>query len=148
MDTRNTTPLSRLRELTERLPLVLHPGTESELLDLLPVGIWQSDGSGNVTYANRLMCDMLGRTPEQMIGLGGAEGIHPHDRDWALGLWEFANRTRHRFSAILRYLSKDDVTTTVFVVANTDQPEGVSGSIGVAVPIFEERAKDDQQVPR
>jgi PAS domain S-box-containing protein len=49
------------------------------MADTVPVMIWVSDENKQITFFNRTWLNFTGRTLEQELGSGWAEGIHPDD---------------------------------------------------------------------
>jgi PAS domain S-box-containing protein len=56
------------------------------LADFAPVMIWVSDPARKTVYFNRPWLEFTGRAPEDELGLGWTEGIHPEDRENAMAL--------------------------------------------------------------
>lgn len=50
------------------------------LAEFSPMGIFETDEKGYNVYSNRYFCEMVGRTPQQLLGKGWAEVVHPDDR--------------------------------------------------------------------
>ena len=50
------------------------------MADNAPVGIWVTDPSGRCTYVNEWWCRFTGTSPEQSLGFGWLESVHPDDR--------------------------------------------------------------------
>jgi PAS domain S-box-containing protein len=72
-------------DITERIQ-AQQALAESELrfrnmADTAPVMIWVADTEMLCTYVNQRWLDFTGRTMEQELGRGWAEGIHPDDRE-------------------------------------------------------------------
>ncbi|HKO63402.1 MAG TPA: PAS domain S-box protein, partial [Pyrinomonadaceae bacterium] len=67
--------LSALRESEERF---------RNMADTAPVMIWMSGPDKLTTYVNKQWLDFTGNTPEQELGSGWEEGIHPDDRDQSI----------------------------------------------------------------
>ena len=65
------TMLDRLRESEERY---------SRLVELAAIGISHVDLDGRFVYVNHQLCDMLGYTREEMLGLTVRDISHPDDR--------------------------------------------------------------------
>jgi PAS domain S-box-containing protein len=60
----------RLRESEQRFRTVANAA---------PVMIWMADSDRLCTFASKGWCDFTGRTLEQQLGNGWAEGVHPED---------------------------------------------------------------------
>ncbi|HEY8218243.1 MAG TPA: EAL domain-containing protein [Acidimicrobiia bacterium] len=52
--------------------------------DTTPMMIWVADPAGHAIWNNRGWYEFTGRAPEQELGQGWAEGIHPEDRERVL----------------------------------------------------------------
>ena len=69
-----------------------------ELLDASPVMVWMSGTDAMCTFVNRAWLEFRGRTLEEELGNGWAEGLHPDDRDLCLETYlkAFSARTPYR----------------------------------------------------
>src|ERR1035437_8076712 len=69
-----------------------------ELLDATPIMVWMSGTDAMGTFFNRAWLEFRGRTREEELGHGWAEGLHPDDRDLCLETYlkAFAARTPFR----------------------------------------------------
>jgi len=69
-----------------------------ELLEATPFMVWMSGTDAVCTFFNRAWLEFRGRTLEEEIGSGWAEGLHPDDRDLCLETYlkAFTARTPFR----------------------------------------------------
>lgn len=88
----------RLRASEERFRL---------MADHAPVLIWISDTTKACTWFNRPWLDFTGRTMEQEIGFGWAEGVHPDDRERCVKVYHEAFDAKAPFEMDYRLRSAD-----------------------------------------
>ncbi len=74
------------------------------MADQAPVLIWMSDSEQRCTYFNKVWLDFTGRSLEQEIGDGWAEGVHPDDQQWSKAAFSshFEQRVDFRLDYRLR----------------------------------------------
>ncbi len=111
------------------------------LSDTAPVLIWMSDAAARCTFLNQQWLDFTGRGPEDQLGMGWTESIHPEDR----GGFALACRSAVTTGAALRgeyRLRRADGEYRVMLtsgVPRTDDEAAFAGLIGICVDVTEAR---------
>ncbi len=112
-----------------------------EIADATPVLIWISDTSKGCTWFNKGWLDFTGRTMEQEVGAGWAEGVHPDDFERCLAIYNEAFDRRERFRMEYRlqradgeYRMIDDTGVPRFAGDGT-----FIGYIGSCIDVTDER---------
>ena len=67
------------------------------LADAAPVLIWIAGPDSLCTYFNKAWLDFRGRSLDQEVGNGWAEGLHPDDRDLCLATYQKSFFARQSF---------------------------------------------------
>src|SRR5690348_6181605 len=99
-----------LRDQTERnrlvrereAALVASEAWFHTLADTAPVLIWASGPDGLLTFVNQPSLQFAGRSLEDELVGGWADGLHPDDHDRCLQTYQAAFQTRERFTAEYR----------------------------------------------
>ncbi len=110
--------LGLFTDITERR---LAEGTlrESEdrfrkMADTAPVMIWVTGPDKRVTFVNKTWLNFTGRTMEQELGLGWADGIHPDDLPRCYEVFNSAFDTRRDYQLEKRLRRADGMYRSVF----------------------------------
>ena len=77
----------------------------ARLMDIAPVGIFQTDAEGNFTYANEQWFSLCGCKSADVMGQGWQKVIHPEDRQLVFEQWEKSVREKRLFALSHRYLT-------------------------------------------
>ena len=79
------------------------PARQLALLELAPVGLFETDADGNCLFVNRRWCELAGMTPEQARGAGWVDALHPEDRDRVRREWYEAASNGREFASEYRF---------------------------------------------
>jgi PAS domain S-box-containing protein len=125
-----------LRESEERFRIVA---------DSAPVLIWMSGTDKLCTFLNKPWLDFTGRTMEQEIGNGWAEGVHPDDLQRCLKTYTEAFDTRQPFLIQYRLRRHDGEYRWVSDngVPRYDGQKNFAGYIGSCIDITESLSKEE-----
>ena len=117
------------------------------MADAAPVLLWVTDEKGAGIYFNQGWLDYTGRSIEQELGDGWADGIHPDEKRAALARWAEWFTRRERFQTEFR-LRKSDGTYGWLLGTGAPRflPDGTfAGFTGSCIDISElKRAEDDR----
>jgi len=115
------------------------------MADTAPVLIWMSGPDKLCTYFNRRWLEFTGRTMEQELGNGWAEGLHPEDHEHCLATYGSAFDTRRSFRMEYRLRQHDGEYRWVMDTGVPRyMPDGTfAGYIGSNVDITERKRVEE-----
>lgn len=144
---RDATGRVRVEEL-KRSESVLRESEERfrVLADTAPVLIWQSGKDKLCTYFNKPWLDFTGRTLEQELGNGWAEGIHPEDLQRCLDTYtqSFDRREKFRMEYRLRHRDGEYRWILDVGVPRFDEDRSFAGYIGIGVDVNERKRVEER----
>lgn len=116
------------------------------MADSTPLMIWVAGPDGGCTYFNQRWLEFTGRTLEQELGYGWAEGLHPEDRDHCLNAYAQAFKARELFTMEYRLKRFDGVYGWVLDTGGPRYlPDGTfAGYIGGGLDITERKEAEDR----
>ena len=126
----------------------LPSGTEYRLLvQHSPVMIWRAGLDAKCDYFNETWLDFTGRTLEQEMGDGWAEGVHPGDFDRCVAYYLDHFHRRQPFEMEYRLRRHDGEWRWIFDrgVPFTDDSGAFAGFIGSCVDVHERRVAQEAE---
>jgi PAS domain S-box-containing protein len=118
------------------------------LAESAPVGVFETDARGAITYVNACWCRLSGLTPAQSAGDGWLQALHADDRAAVAQAWQQTIAERRPFQADLRFVRADGSATYVVAgaVGTRDAVGTVTGYVGTVTDITEARRQADALV--
>ncbi len=111
------------------------------LAESAPVGVFETDGSGAITFVNACWSHLTGLAPAESAGAGWLRALHAEERAAVAETWRRAVAERRPFHGEMRFARPNGSET--FVVANAvakrDAQGNVLGYIGTITDITETR---------
>ncbi|MDF1552062.1 MAG: ATP-binding protein [Deferrisomatales bacterium] len=113
----------------------------SQCLDVLAVGIFQTDPHGNCVHVNPAWCGIAGLTEGQARGSGWVDALHPEDRGPVVQAWRAAVTGGGTFQAEYRFLHRSGSERWVIGTARALRaPDGeVRGYVGAITDISDRK---------
>jgi PAS domain S-box-containing protein len=120
------------------------------LVEHSPVMIWRAGLDANCDYFNETWLAFTGRTLEQEMGEGWAEGVHPHDLARCVAHYLDHFRRREAFEMEYRLKRHDGEYRWIFDrgVPFTDDTGAFAGFIGSCVDVDERRKAQEARQQR
>lgn len=114
------------------------------LTEVSPVAVYRTDASGNCIYANERWLQMAGISPEETMGGGWNNALHPEDREPVFAEWARAVREERPFRMEYRLQTPEGVITPVLgqASAERDQNGKISGYVGTLTDISERKTAE------
>ncbi|GAB4203151.1 MAG: hypothetical protein Fur006_57220 [Coleofasciculaceae cyanobacterium] len=115
------------------------------LTEASPVFIFHADASGNCTYANQRMSELLGLSREESLNTGWANSLHPDDRDRIFAQWHETIAARQPFKSEYRFLRPDGKITWVLgqALPEVGNDGEVIGYVGTITDINERKQVEE-----
>ncbi len=140
--TRNRELLVRLDDLEQaQMSLAEGEARFRTLADSVPVLLWMAEADGRCTWFNRAWLDFTGRSLEQEIACGWAEGIHPDDRERCLQSYAqaFSARVPFAIEYRLRSAAGDYRWLVDYGAPRRTQSGSFAGFVGCATDITDRK---------
>jgi PAS domain S-box-containing protein len=115
------------------------------MADAAPVMIWVSGPDKGCIFFNKVWLDFTGRTMEQELGNGWAEGVHPDDRDRCLAIYSSSFDARQSFQLEYRLRRADGEYRWLFDngVPRFAVGQVFEGYIGSCIDITERKREEE-----
>ncbi|HEY9647598.1 MAG TPA: PAS domain S-box protein, partial [Chroococcidiopsis sp.] len=127
---------ARLRESERRY---------STLAAVAPVGIFRTDADGNCLYVNERWCELTGLNPEEALGMGWSQALHPDNRDAVFAEWYRAAQDCTTFDLEYQFQRPDGTVTWVYgqSVAEQDETGRIIGYVGTVTDISDRKRSEE-----
>ena len=118
----------------------------SSLAAVSPVGIYRTDRDNQCIYVNDNWCKLSGLTPEQAMGNGWVDALHPADRDRVFGEWNESFKKNQPFNSEYRFQRPDGNFSWVYgtAVGEIDSEGNLKGYVGTVTDITQLKEAEDQ----
>ena len=116
------------------------------LVDTSPAILWITDAQASCTYLSKRWYDYTGRTPEQDLGYGWLENMHPDDRQLIGKIFLAANPTQEAFNLDYRLRRHDGKYRWSIGsgVPRFDQDGNFLGHIGIVIDVHERKCAEEE----
>jgi PAS domain S-box-containing protein len=117
----------------------LSPEEYRLLVEKAPIMVWRADETMACDYFNEIWLHFTGRSLEQEVGNGWAEGVHPEDFDRCLAIYQRHFSARETFEMEYRLRRFDGVYRWIFDRGTpyTDGAGNFLGYIGSCIDVTE-----------
>ncbi len=115
------------------------------LADTAPALIWMADAAGNLNYLNKGWLDFRGRTLDEELNFGWAEGLHPEDYKRCLDTFDEAIKGRKSYEMEYRMRRHDGEYRWLLDrgVPRWDADGTLAGYIGFCVDVTVRKQAED-----
>ena len=112
-----------------------------------PVGIFLAGAGGEFQYVNETWTEITGVVPEDALGAGWGDALHPDDRDRVLEAWAESVGSGAAYSDEFRFRRPDGEVRWVLATARvlTDDVGRVTGVVGCVSDITERRRLEQER---
>jgi PAS domain S-box-containing protein len=127
---------STIRDLLDRIERnqTVQGEKQRAVFTTLPIGIFEADVQGNVTWANRKLCRMTGRTPNELKGSGWINALKYEDRTRVRANWINSIASQSEYEERATLTTPDAVNTHAFIQSmKLENADG--GAIGYVVTV-------------
>ena len=130
--------LSEIENLQRRIAELEARETEQrrykDLVDFLPQAVFETDNTGNITFANRVVLEVTGYTPDDIEkGMSGLQLMIPEERDRFGEFMSRVARGEEHSSIEITALRKDGSTFPAIMfpspIMDGEKPVGVRGVV-------------------
>lgn len=106
-----------------------------------PVGIFVAGPGGELQYVNEAWTEITGVPPQEVLGRGCADALHPEDRDRVHTAWKESVESGQPYSGEFRFLRPDGTVRWVMATARilSDDVGRLTGFVGCVNDITERR---------
>lgn len=117
------------------------------LVELVPVGVYQTDAVGNCVYVNPRWSELAGMSLEEARGQGWVKAIHPDDLQSMNATWSQTLKVGENYGFEARFLHRDGkVVWYLSGAAPLRAADGtITGFIGTVTDITERKQMEDSQ---
>ncbi|WP_323378357.1 PAS domain-containing protein [Skermanella mucosa] len=137
------------QKLDERSMALRAAESQYRILELgSPVGIFRTDPEGRCTGVNERWCEMAGARPEQALGNGWTDFLHPEDYDRVFSEWRRSALENRPFRLEYRFRTPSGKTTWVLgesLVERNDTGE-ITGFVGTTTDITANKLLERQLI--
>ena len=102
------------------------------LFKMTPVGVFRCDVDKSCFFVNDRYCEITGLKPEEAMGVGWINALHPDDRDFVLNNWYDKKGVLEQSKAVFRYLKPSGEVSWVIgqCISETDSQGRLMGYLG------------------
>jgi PAS domain S-box-containing protein len=137
----------RRQVAAKTMGLALSERRYRELVEAVPVGIFETDANGGNTYANGVWVSMTGLSRTQTLGDGWIAVLHPDDRATMQARWRavIAAKRPYRSENRLCRLDGSEIWVMVEAVPRFDASGAFIGMIGSITDVTERRRHEEER---